>query len=88
MKVKLAAVSLFSFGLLMYLASQQIYFPVILIPFIGFAISVFLWPQPNELKRKAQSKGYEHSDPDTLDVAGKSIKGLKNKRDNDSDFDI
>ena len=91
MKAKLIALSVLNFGLLLYFAKEEIYFPYILIPFIGFAISVFLWPQPNELKRKAQSKGYEHSDPDHWDVAGKSVNALKNKRNNeliDNEFDI
>lgn len=91
MKAKLIALSVLSFGLLLYFAKEEIYFPYILIPFIGFAITVFMWPEPDERKRKSKSKGYEYSDPDHWDVAGKSIKALKNKRDNehiDGDIDI
>lgn len=91
MKAKLIGLSVLSFCLLLYFAKEEIYFPYILVPFIGFAITVFIWPSPDDRKRKSKSKGYEYSDPDSWDVAGKSIKALKNKRDNehiDSDIDI
>ena len=91
MRGKLVLLSLLSFGLLMYFAHQEIYFPYIFIPFIGFGVTVFMWPQKYEPSGKLKSQGYEYSEPDHWDVAGKSIKALKNRRDNgqfDNDVDI
>ncbi|KZY64096.1 MULTISPECIES: hypothetical protein [unclassified Oleiphilus] len=84
MKAKLIALSLLSFGLLMYFAVEEIYFPFILIPFIGFSITVFMWPLPNDESRKRKSQGYKGSDPNGFDVLGETARALKNKRDNES----
>ena len=76
MKGRLVALSLLSFCLLMYFAYAEISFPYIIIPFIGFAISVFLWPEPKTKKKKKRYKGGGSDNDEAWDAIGYSLKAL------------
>lgn len=77
MKIRLVILSVLNFCLLMCFAYFEIYFPYIILPFIGFAICVFFWPE--KPKRKSQNND---DGAGVVDAADALVKGGYKAREN------